>query len=64
MLDKSDKCVLCHSKVDNYHLSKIEEAEIEEYKNSRSYVSCKLIRRLKELKDKSELISKTKQLII
>jgi len=59
MLDKSDKCVLCHSKVDNYHLSKIEE-----YKNSRSYVSCKLIRRLKELKDKSELISKTKQLII
>ena len=61
MLDKSDKCVLCHSKVDNYHLSKIiEEAEIEEYKNSRSYVSCKLIRRLKELTDKSELISKTK----
>ena len=44
MLDKSDKCILCHSKVDNYHLSKIEEAEIEEYKNSRSYVSCKLIR--------------------
>ena len=56
-------CILCHSKVDNYHLSKIEEAEIEEYKNSRSYVSCKLTRRLKELKDKSEYY-KTKQLII
>lgn len=63
MLDKSDKCVLCHSKVDNYHLSKIEEAEIEEYKNSRSYVSCKLTRRLKELKDKSEYYI-SKQLII